>query len=371
MLDDVICFSHLRWSFVYQRPNHLMSRCARTRRVFFFEEPVYGGQKPQLQVTEVESNLFEVVPHVPVGIADVENSLRGLVNTLILGQRLRAPLLWFYTPMALAYGGHLSAGAIVYDCMDELSAFAGAPPEMTFRERQLFGRADLVFTGGESLYEAKRNHHSNVHSFPSSVEVEHFARALRPGAEPEDQRAIGRPRIGFFGVIDERMDCQLLASMADRHPEWHLVLVGPVVKINPSTLPRRPNIHYLGQKTYRDLPDYIRGWDVATIPFAQNESTRFISPTKTLEYLAAGRPVVSTPIRDVARPYVERGIVRMGAKGDFIRAVEDALAERGSAQESARRAACDAFIASTSWDETWTAMEALVRRAHEQRRSVA
>jgi UDP-galactopyranose mutase len=371
MLNDVLCFSHLRWSFVYQRPNHLMSRCARERRVFFVEEPVHDAREAHLDVREVVPGLFEVVPRLPVSSGRGLRQVRPLIDALLQREQIRQPLLWFYTPMALAYSEHLAAGVVVYDCMDELSAFAGAPPELTFRERQLFGRADVVFTGGQSLYEAKSGHHPNVHSFPSSVEAAHFAKARAPGPEPEDQRLIGRPRLGFFGVIDERMDRRLLAALADANPQWHVVLVGPVVKIHPATLPRRPNLHYLGQKLYGELPDYIRGWDVAIMPFAQNESTRFISPTKTLEYLAAGRPVVSTPIRDVVHPYGDQGVVRIGARGEFLRSVRAALAERGSPGEAARRTAADAIVASTSWDETWSAMEALVERAHDRRRSVA
>lgn len=273
--------------------------------------------------------------------------------------------------MALTCAEHIEAGAVVYDCMDELSGFAGAPPEMAFRERQLFGRADLVFTGGRSLYEAKYPHHPNVHAFPSSVEAEHFARARLPGDEPEDQRALGRPRIGFFGVIDERIDRELLARLADAHPEWSIVLIGPIVKVDPSSLPRRRNLHYLGPKLYRELPDYIRGWDVAIMPFALNDSTRFISPTKTLEYLAAGKPVVSTPIRDVVKPYGEHGLVPIGTGEEFVGHVEALLAERGSSREATRREAGDAFVAATSWDATWNAMDALIRRALGQRRSVA
>ena len=214
-------------------------------------------------------------------------------------------MLWYYTPMALAFSAHVTAGVTVYDCMDELSAFRGAPPELVEREVELMCRANLVFTGGYSLYEAKQGRHDNIHPFPSSVEREHFKQARSGLDQPPVQAAVTGPRLGFYGVIDERMDLELLATVADTRPDWSLVLVGPVVKIAEQDLPRRANIHYMGQQSYDDLPAFLSGWDVALMPFAINESTRFISPTKTPEYLAAGRPVVSTPIRDVVRHYGE------------------------------------------------------------------
>jgi UDP-galactopyranose mutase len=373
---DVVCFSHLRWGFVYQRPNHLMSRWARERRVLFVEEPLFDAATPRVALREAAPNLWTLVPHLPAGMPPrhAERALRQLLDDGLEHVHVSSPLLWFYSPMALAFAGHLEAAVTVYDCMDELSAFHGAPPELSARERDLFARADVVFTGGHSLYEAKRRAHPFVHAFPSSVDAAHFAKARGSGSsEPRAQRDIPRPRIGFFGVVDERMDRDLLARMADAHPEWHVVLLGPVVKIDPDSLPRRPNLHYLGPSAYGDLPAFIGGWDVAMMPFAENEATRFISPTKTLEYLAAGKPVVSTPIRDIVRPYGERGLARIGAsEGDgFVREVEAALAERGTPAAAARRAAADAWVATTSWDRTWDEMRRLVHVAAERRRRTA
>ncbi|MCL2451197.1 MAG: glycosyltransferase, partial [Polyangiaceae bacterium] len=318
MLDDVLCFSHLRWGFVYQRPNHLMSRCARDRRVFFIEEPVFDSGRPRLVLDPVLDNLTVITPHLRHGTPGSEAAVRQreLIAELRTKLGIRSPLAWFYTPMAFDVEHGIDARAVVYDCMDELSAFAGAPRELGQRERDLFARADLVFTGGHSLFEAKRAHHPSVHAFPSSVDADHFSSG-RSGRlpEPADQKKIAGPRVGFFGVIDERMDIDLLARMAGDLPECSFVLVGPVVKIDPATLPRLSNLHYLGPKTYEELPAYLAGWDVAMMPFAQNDATRFISPTKTLEYLAGGKPVVSTPIRDVITPFGEMGLVRVGAGG--------------------------------------------------------
>jgi UDP-galactopyranose mutase len=228
---------------------------------------------------------------------------------------------------------------------------------MRISEANLLARADLVFTGGQSLYEAKRGQHPRVFAFPSSVDAAHFARARREIEDPADQAAIPHPRLGFFGVIDERMDLDLLAAVADARPDWHLAIIGPVVKVDPALLPKRANIHYLGKKDYQELPAYLAGWDVALLPFAINESTRFISPTKTPEYLAAGKPVVSTPIRDVVRPYGMRGLVHIAATADdFVQAIAQALAEDGDA----RMQRADAFLAQESWDRTWERMRRLI-----------
>jgi UDP-galactopyranose mutase len=374
MLGDLLCLSHLRWGFVYQRPNHLMSRWARDHRVFFFEEPVFDAETPRMAMTEVLPNLHVAVPRLPPGTvrADAVRLQRDLLERTCAEAGVRDPLLWFYTPMALASTEGLDARVVVYDCMDELAAFHGAPPGLRLEERRLFARADLVFTGGHSLYEAKRRHHPSVHAFPSSVDAEHFEAAQKCAfPEPEGQRHIGRPRLGFFGVVDERMDRDLLALVADTRPDWQIIIVGPVVKIDPVSLPRRRNIHYLGPKPYEDLPRYIAGWDVAVMPFAMNEATRFISPTKTLEYLASGTPVVSTPIRDVVHPYAERGLVRVGTGTGFVEQVDRVLRARGTPTEAAHRRAAREWVASTSWERTWQEMRALVLGAAARRSSVA
>jgi len=279
------------------------------------------------------------------------------VDELLRAWNVHRYVLWYYTPMALGFSRHLQPLLTVYDCMDELSAFQAAPPALRERERELFARTDLVFTGGRSLYEAKHSQHPRVHCFPSSVDVTHFGRARAPLDDPPDQAAIPHPRLGFSGVIDERMDLDLVAGVADARPDWHLVMVGPTAKIEPATLPRRPNIHYLGAKSYQELPAYLSGWNAALMPFAHNESTRFISPTKTPEYLAAGKPVVSTSIRDVVRPYAEFQLVRIAdTLCAFIAAAEQAMREDVVARQ--RRA--DRFLAQTSWDRTWEGMARLL-----------
>jgi UDP-galactopyranose mutase len=357
-IPDLICLSHLRWNFVFQRPQHLLTRCAADCRVYYVEEPFFDAAEPRLEL-ERAGRVTVVVPHLPAGRSDDENcaAQRRLLDDLLRKEEIDDFVLWYYTPMALGFSDHLEPRAIVYDCMDELSAFAHAPASLKIREAELLRRADLVFTGGQSLYEAKRDAHPNVRAFPSSVDVAHFAKARLQTPDPADQAGIAHPRLGFFGVIDERMDIALLDGVAAARPDWQLVLVGPVVKIDPATLPARPNIHYLGSKKYEELPDYIAGWDVALLPFARNEATRFVSPTKTPEYMAAGKPVVSTSIRDVVRPYGQQGLVRIADTVDeFVAACEAALAE----DQVARVRAHDAFLRQTSWDGTWAQMRSLV-----------
>jgi UDP-galactopyranose mutase len=364
---DLVCLSHLRWDFVYQRPQHLLSRCAKARRVFIIEEPMFSADASRrLDVTKRESGVCVAVPHLPEGLSEQEliEAQKALVDELFAKENIRNYILWYYAPMAIAFTSHLQPLVVVYDCMDELAAFKGAPPALKEREAELFKRADLVFTGGQSLYESKRNQHPNVYAFPSSIEKEHFAQSRTLAQEPADQVDIPHPRLGFFGVIDERMDIELVGGIASARPDWHLVIIGPVVKIDPEILPRPQNIHYLGGKSYQELPAYIAGWDVALLPFARNESTRFISPTKTPEYLAAGKPVVSTSIRDVVRPYGEEGLVAIAdTVEDFVAAVEAAMNQKPD--ESGWLDRVDAFLAQNSWDATWAHMMQLVQGAIE------
>jgi len=355
---DLLCFSHLRWDWVYQRPQHLLSRAARERRVFFFEEP-REGDSPGLEINHPEPGLTVAVPYLPSGLTHEESERlqRVLLADLLAQQEIHSYVSWYYTPMAMGLTPRLTPLATIYDCMDELSGFQGAPPALRGREAELLRRADLVFTGGHSLWEAKRTQHPRVYAFPSSVDVAHFRRARRARVDAADQAAIPHPRLGYCGVIDERMDLALLASLARARHDWQLVLVGPIAKIDLANLPQADNIHYLGPKSYAALPRYLAGWDVALLPFAHNDATRFISPTKTPEYLAAGCPVVSTGIRDVVRPYGERGLVRIADTAEaFEAAVDAALSE----DRASRLATVDPFLAQTSWDDTWMEMSGLI-----------
>lgn len=351
---------------MFQRPQHLMSRFARQYRTLFWEEPLYteGLSSAGLDVRVCADTGVQIAtPMLPTGLdrAQEVELLKRLLNGVLDGSE--GPLVrWYYTPMMLPFSEHVAADCVVYDCMDELANFKGAPPDLIPNEQRLLEEADLVFTGGYSLYEAKRDRHANIHPFPSSVDVAHFRAARQPGANPSDQATLPRPRLGFYGVVDERMDLDLIASLADARPEWSVVIVGPVAKISEDDLPRRPNLHYLGGKDYGQLPDYLRGWDVALMPFAINEATRFISPTKTPEYLAAGRPVVSTPITDVIRHYGAIEAVKIADTPEaFISACHAALAlsrTSGRWQQEIETA-----LKEISWDRTFQQMADLVEDA--------
>ena len=371
-LDALVCVAHLRWNFVFQRPQHLMTRAAQGLKTYYVEEPIFGHED-RMECSTDSSGVVVCVPHVTAGLSAEESQARTarLLERLVASEGLRRFVLWVYTPMELPITAGLTPALTIYDCMDELSGFRYAPPELQHREAQLFQQADLVFTGGHRLWEAKRLQHPYAYPFPSSVEVPHFAQARQPQAEPADHTAISGPRLGFYGVLDERFDAALISDLARRQPEWQIVLLGPIVKVSREELPQEPNVHYLGQKSYAELPDYLGHWDVALLPFARNSATEFISPTKTPEYLAAGVPVVSTAIHDVVRPYGDLNLLRVAddAAG-FEAAVQEILAERGSEAAQDRQARADAYLNTLSWDRTWTDMQARMVEALARRDSL-
>lgn len=362
LMQTVIVFCHLRWDFVYQRPQQLLTRLAEHYKVLFVEEPIFDAGAAHLHTYSPAPNLTVYQPHTPVQASGFHDDQIPVLQSLLadLVADGEDPIVWFYTPMALPLLAQQHPSLVVYDCMDELSAFKNPPKQLLQRETALLGIADLVFTGGPSLYEAKRSRHANAHCFPSSVDAVHFEQALdRSNGHPLHQD-IAHPRLGFYGVIDERLDTGLIAAMADAHPEWQIVLVGPVVKIDPAELPQRQNIHYLGQQPYQVLPQFLAGWDVCLLPFALNDSTRFISPTKVLEYMAASLPIVSTAITDVEQPYGD--IVAIGHDhAEFIACCERALAQTPE-QTAAMATRMREIIAATSWDATADHMRELLAR---------
>ena len=347
---------------MFQRPQHLMSRFAAQSNVLFWEEPNHVAElkAPDLHVEIcAQTGVTVITPQLPAGMPREQECevLKQLLDLYLAGEP--GPFIrWYYTPMMLPFSEHVMADCIIYDCMDELANFKGAPPELLPLEQRLLSQADLVFTGGYSLYEAKRDKHPAVYPFPSSVDAQHFAKARLTRPANDD----GRPRLGFYGVVDERMDVELLAALADARPEWVLEIIGPVVKISEDDLPRRENLRFLGGRSYEDLPACVAGWDVALMPFAINDATRFISPTKTPEYLAAGKPVVSTPIADVIRHYGDIEAVKIAPRGEaFITACDEALElARGNGQWLRE---ADQLLAGMSWDKSFQQMDRLIKDA--------
>jgi UDP-galactopyranose mutase len=370
-MSTLLVFSHLRWDFVFQRPQHLLSRLAHRHRVFYIEEPVPGAGAARLERLQPCDRLTVLRPHTPLaGRGFDDEQAQALLQRVLDDEAIDAPLVWFYTPMALPMLALLRPRALIYDCIDELAACPNAPREMREREARLLQTADLVLTGGPSLFQAKRALNANVHCLPSSVDAAHFA-PDRITANWEEylaaeklQSHILAPRLGFFGVIDERVDLGLVAALADARPDWHLVMVGPVVP-GAGEPPQRPNIHWLGPQPYSRLPALVAAWDVCLLPYALNEHTRFVSPTKTLEYLAAEKPVVSTAVNDVIAMHGD--VVRI-ARGDadFIAACAAVLDETPPhrAERLMRSATC---VSRFSWDEAAQTVMRLIEQALERK----
>ena len=334
---SLIVHSHLRWDFVWQRPQQILSRLSQRGHVLFFEEPVYLDDvaTPRLDVSLPLPRVHRAVPMLPGELRGSYDESIAIIRDLVrkqiaddgpLGGLFDRPVQWFYTPMpAPAMIGAFDERAVVYDCMDELSKFRFAPAELVDRERYLVAESDVVFTGGYRLSRAKSRIHNNVHFFGCGVDVDHFSRARSEelALAPELVK-LGRKVMGYFGVIDERLDYDLLRILAARNPDADLVMVGPVVKVDPAELPQAANIHWLGQRQYAELPSYVKGFDVCLMPFALNEATEYINPTKTLEYMAAGKPIVSTAVSDVVHNFTPVVAVA-DSREEFVNAVRHAL----------------------------------------------
>lgn len=359
---QLVCFSHLSWKFVYQRPQHLMTRFTKKYCVYYIEEFADHPERDGYSIITTKENVKVIVPYLQKECTSkitVAERKEKVLKIIFSANSKASYIFWYYTPMALAYTSSFNPLVTVYDCMDELSAFKFAPPALKTFEQDLFQKADIVFTGGNNLYKAKKASHKNIFSFPSSIDKAHFRSARETNDAFADQDNIPHPRLGFYGVIDERFDIELIKQAADAKPDWHFVLIGPVIKIDPDTLPKNSNIHYLGAKTYDDLPTYLAGWDIALIPFAINRSTQYISPTKTPEYLAAGKPVISTPIIDVMNPYYELGLVHIVATASDL--IDVATGELNIVDKQEWLANVDEYLKGISWDATWERMDELVQ----------
>ena len=346
---DMVVFCHLRWDFVYQRPQHLISRMAKDQKILLIEEPWFREHEEGSRLTKISENLHVLQPNVR-NIEEIETVLAQYTGK-------KAATGWFYSASFVPLLSYFEFDTVVYDCMDELTLFKNAPEKLIEQERYLMANAGVVFTGGKSLYESKAQHHDNVHCFPSSVDQEHFAKAQNGIAIPHDIANIQGPVAGYFGVIDERINLQLINEVALLKPDVSFVMIGPLAKIGEHDLPRQHNIHYLGMKDYKELPGYLKAFSVAMMPFALNDATKYISPTKTLEYMAAGKPMVSTAIKDVVRDYsgcveiVESAEEFSAAIDKLIAAAPDVLLETKYA----------AILKNTSWNATADKMKVLIK----------
>lgn len=349
---DMVVFCHLRWQFVYQRPQHLISRMAKNRKVLLIEEPI--GYDPEQENTAnliiINDNLHILQPRVQ-NIEAIANIIPKFIknNHISIG--------WFYSASFSSLMDSFKFETIVYDCMDELTLFKGAPEHLIHQEKYLMASADIIFTGGKSLYESKKQNHANVYCFPSSVDEPHFAQALNGIEIPADIANLQAPVVGYFGVIDERIDLKLLHETALKLPNVSFVMIGPLAKIEESDLPKEDNIYYLGMRSYNELPHYLKGFDIAMMPFAINDATKYISPTKTLEYMAAGKPIISTKITDVVRDY-SICVNLVETADEFAEAITFLFEKRDQLSMSLEYFD---ILKNTSWDSTANKMQNIIK----------
>lgn len=348
---DIIVFCHLRWGFVYQRPQHIISRLSQKYNILFVEEPIHYsvGEEKTYDMDVISESLHVFKPKVN-SIEEIGQVLKGFLNDN------SANIGWFYSPAFSILIPEFDFDTIVHDCMDELSLFKGADSKLIEQEKYLLSKADVVFTGGKALYESKQQKNPNVYCFPSSVDREHFEKSKGNIFVPEDIKNISAPIVGYFGVIDERIDLDLLKTTAHSSPDVSFVMIGPLAKIGEDDLPRASNIHYLGMKSYDELPNYLKVFDIAMMPFALNEATKYISPTKTLEYMAAGKPIISTAIKDVVRDYKDCTYIIKDSE-DFVTAINEIL----DTKKDNRERDYEGILAKTSWNATVEKMEQIIK----------
>ena len=372
--QGIVVFSHLRWGFVWQRPQQFLSRFARKHKILFVEEPFFdlgANAEPRLDFHKVMPNVTVVCPHLAPELnrdSKLPSLLRRLTQEAIDAMNesgeFDQPLLWYYSPMDSAWSlGHFPNRGVVYDCMDELNQFTGAPRTLVENEARLMRHADVVFTGGFELGEKKRRQHHNVHTFGCGVDFEHFSKASDPSTFiPADIDFMDRPVLGWFGVIDERVDYAMVGQMAKLRPTWSFAMVGPVVKVDPNLLPHAPNLFWLGSRDYQQLPNYCRAFDVNMMCFAINAATQYINPTKGLEYMATGKPIISIPVRDVVRQWSD--IVRVANTAEeFILAAEEAM-KAGPLDERIQRGI--ALAKQSAWEATVASMQQLITHSISQ-----
>src|SRR5581483_2571840 len=375
---SLIVHSHLQWDWVWQRPQQFISRLSHKHRVLFVEAPEIcadtAATEVQLRQVDQFPNVHVVKITVPANRSTdlhwVDQERGRAVESLLSGplrQKFSSIIQWFYDPMAAtAFAGRFNEQLIVYDCMDELSLFRGAAPELVQRERELLRVADVVFAGGPKIWRAKRKLNRNCFCYGCGVDAEHFGRARDPKlVVAKELTDVPRPVFGYIGVVDERIDYDLLAKLADS-TKGSIAMVGPSTKIDIRDLPRRNNLHWIGGRQYTDLPSYAKAFDVCIMPFAMNEATRFINPTKALEYMATGRPIVSTPVEDVIAQFND---VITIADGEATFA--EACARAAAQPEVWRIEQGLALAALSSWDSIVARLEQRIAEALCSRRALS
>lgn len=348
---DMIVFCHLRWHFVYQRPQHIISRISKTMKTLFIEEPLYNNESKESGNLIIINDMLHVLQP---NVKDIE-SIAAIIPEYVKNKDI--PVGWFYSAIFCPLSECIDFETIVYDCMEELSLLKGSAKNVINQEKYLISNADIIFTSGKSLYELKKQWHTNVHCFPSSVDEPHFAKALNGIKVADDVANLQSPIVGYYGVIDERIDFALLHETALKLPNVSFVMIGPLSKIEKNDLPQEDNIHYLGMKSYNELPHYLKAFDIAMIPFAVNDTTKYISPTKTLEYMSAGKPIISTKITDIVHDY---GIClsMVESADEFYEAIKFAL---DKTDHFSMELEYHKILKKTSWDITAVKMKSIIK----------
>lgn len=361
-IDTLLCFAPIKWESVFQRPQHLMSYAAKKWRVFYIQEPEFEREttEPEMDVKELKKykNLYVVSPKLPTALSknDTEKAMLNLLNRLCYEHSIQNYGIWYYTPVSNHYTTDLYPRVVVYDCITPIRT---TQPALTDIENELISQSDLVFTNGKTLFEAKRDWHPQVYNFPSSIDKEHFMQARLELPEPADMEEILYPRLGLYGAIDECFDVELLRALSARRPDWQFVLIGPVVGIDEGALPKAENIHFLGERSYQELPSYISGWNAALMLVSTEKASQTHIPTRTPEYLAAFKPIVSTPVPDIFSPYEEMGLVNTASNVfEFETAIEEALSYD---KRKEWKKTIDDFLKTHSWDVTWQQMRHLIK----------
>jgi len=335
----IIVHCHLRWDFVWQRPQQFLSRLSKKHRILFVEGPILHDENiepyAELKPSEKYPNVIVMQTYFPSSRFHdgewVDAKRRELLDDVLCGPlkgKFERSVQWFYDPMAVeAHLGQHGAISTVYDCMDELSQFKFCPPALIERESRLLAAADVVFAGGRKMWQSKSRYNSNAHFYGCGVDVNHFGKAQLSSTEiPEDIRHLEGPILGYFGVVDERLDYDLIAQLAAARPDWHIVMVGPTAKVDPADFPRAENIHWMGGRDYSQLPSYTKAFDLALMPFALNEATEYINPTKALEYMATATPIVSTPVPDVVSNFAS--VVKISSSSEeFVELCQQQVAQ--------------------------------------------
>ncbi|GAB3512776.1 glycosyltransferase family protein [Emticicia fontis] len=361
-IDTLLCFSPIKWESVFQRPQHLMSHAAKKWRVFYIEDPSFEEKikEPELGIKELKKhkNLLVVSPKLSKDLSkkDTDKIMQELLARLCADYKILNYGTWYYSPTVIQYTSELYPRVVVYDCCTPIRS---TQPALIDIENELISQSDLVFTNGKSLYEAKQNWHPQVYNFPSSIDKEHFMQARIELPEPADQEEILLPRLGLYGAIDECFDVELLRALSDRRPDWQFVLIGPIVGIDEDKLPKAENIHYLGTKSYQEMPSYISGWNAALLLVSTSIASQAHIPTRTPEYLAAFKPIISTPVPDIISPYQEMGLVNTAENVfEFETAIEEVLLHD---KRKEWKKNIDEFLKTHSWDITWQQMRHLIK----------